>query len=487
MGVRAATATGLGLAGAVVTATGSWVPSFWGDEAASILSAERTLPSLFAVLGHVDAVHGTYYLFLHFWIELFGSSPFATRLPSALAMGVAVAGTFLIGDALVSRATGVIAAIVLAVLPSVSFFGGEARSYAFATAIAVWLTLAFLSAVRRPRPAWLPWVAYAVLLGFGVWVFLYVVLLVPAHGIYLLSSRATRRRLGRWVLAVLVGLALAAPILAIGYQQRAQISFLGSRRHLSYRSVLVYQWLGNGYLATLAWALVLVAVVAAVIVWRRRERSELTVLAAAIVVIPPLLLALISLVTPTYDIRYVSFAAPALALLVAIGITSLPRTWLRAVAVVAVVALAVPTDIGQREPEAYNPDADWARAASIIGSDAHPGDAVVFDATTRPSQRPRLALRLYPSDFVGLRDVELKQPFYERTTLWDSTLPVDQVAARLSGVRTVWLLQLTNTVDSDAGTSIFALRAQGYTQHLVATVNRMQIYRFTRGAESGAR
>jgi mannosyltransferase len=76
-------------AAALVSLTGSWIPSLWGDEAASIMSATRSLPSLFRMVGTVDAVHGAYYLGLHFWVNLFGASPFSVRLPSALAVGAA--------------------------------------------------------------------------------------------------------------------------------------------------------------------------------------------------------------------------------------------------------------------------------------------------------------------------------------------------------------------------------------------------------------
>src|SRR5450432_27004 len=56
-------ATLLGMAGMLVSFAGSWNPSFWGDEAASIMSAERPLSTLWAELSHIDAVHGLYYLF----------------------------------------------------------------------------------------------------------------------------------------------------------------------------------------------------------------------------------------------------------------------------------------------------------------------------------------------------------------------------------------------------------------------------------------
>ena len=70
----------LGLAATVLCAACSWVPSLWGDEAATLLSAKRPVGSLLGMLTHVDAVHGLYYLVIHGWIRLAGESPFALRL-----------------------------------------------------------------------------------------------------------------------------------------------------------------------------------------------------------------------------------------------------------------------------------------------------------------------------------------------------------------------------------------------------------------------
>ncbi|OZB84722.1 MAG: hypothetical protein B7X41_14955, partial [Microbacterium sp. 14-71-5] len=47
-----------GVVGLLAGVAGSWVPSFWGDEAASIMSASRTWPELWRMLQTVDGVHG---------------------------------------------------------------------------------------------------------------------------------------------------------------------------------------------------------------------------------------------------------------------------------------------------------------------------------------------------------------------------------------------------------------------------------------------
>ncbi|HYB82902.1 MAG TPA: hypothetical protein VED43_14925, partial [Mycobacterium sp.] len=60
---------------AVVAAviSGAWAsrPSLWFDEAATIsASASRTLPELWRLLSHIDAVHGLYYLLMHGWFAI---------------------------------------------------------------------------------------------------------------------------------------------------------------------------------------------------------------------------------------------------------------------------------------------------------------------------------------------------------------------------------------------------------------------------------
>ena len=51
------------------------VPSPWRDEAATVDAAQRPVAQIFALLGHVDAVNGAYYLCLHPVIAVLGSSP----------------------------------------------------------------------------------------------------------------------------------------------------------------------------------------------------------------------------------------------------------------------------------------------------------------------------------------------------------------------------------------------------------------------------
>ncbi|MES2171123.1 MAG: glycosyltransferase family 39 protein, partial [Actinomycetota bacterium] len=117
------------------------------------------------------AVHGTYYLFMHFWITLFGASELSVRLPSSIAVGIAVAGVVVLGTLLFSKRVAVIAAIVFVAIPRVNLDGVEGRAYAMTAAVAVWLTIFFVLLVRSRTPRRLVWVAYGLAVAASIYLF----------------------------------------------------------------------------------------------------------------------------------------------------------------------------------------------------------------------------------------------------------------------------------------------------------------------------
>jgi len=472
---------GLWAFGFLAALAGSWIPSFWGDEAASVMSAERSLPSLLAMLRNVDAVHGLYYLFLHFWIDAFGASELSVRLPSSIAVGAMVAGVFVLGRMLANRNLAVVAAIIAAVLPRTSYMGADARSYALSTTIAVWVTVLLIALLRRTFTSRarhrLAWIGYAIALTLGVYLFLYLGLLLLVHGAFVLSSRADRTSIRAWVKAAGLSALLSMPILVIGYAQRSQIAFLATRGYTTPKSIFVTQWFGNPALAVAAWTLIACVVVGAVLTWRRtRAVSPLIRLSIAWVLLPTIGLLALNAVTPAYNLRYVSFCIPGVALAIAAGIWLVRHRLLRIVLVVAVVALAIPTDVAQRGPFAKDGGSDLAQAASYVGANAASGDAIIFDRTTANRQRPRLAEHLYPADFVGLNDVALKTSYLDRTHLWDTTYPTSEISQQLANEDRVWVVELTGSPDDVDGTDIRALEVDGYAIATTQLIHRTVIY-----------
>ena len=484
-----------GLIGVVVAAWGSWTPSLWGDEVTSLMSAERPLPSLFTMLRHVDAVHGTYYFLLHWWVVVFGPSPFSIRFPSAIAVGLTVAAVVVVATRLGSARLGVIAGIACCLLPRVTYMGEEARSFALSAAIVSWLTVLLLELLRREHAPARLWVAYGILFAAGIYVFLYVALFALVHAVILVSARAQRATLVRWATIVGVAAVTAVPIVVFAILERRQISYLATHDQLSPDTVFSSLWFGAPWFAAAGWALIVVALVDAIRMRMRRSRASvdsglsettrtpsLVSVASAWLFLPTLVLVLGSAAIPAFTARYVSFCAPAAAILIACGIDALSRgrRWVDVVALVALAGLAAPIWFGQRTPYAKN-DSDWAVISSVIGSHAVAGDAVVFDESAHPSKKPRLAMHAYPAGFANTRDIALDVPYTANNGWADRAYTVAKAASlgRFDGIRRVWLIEYALGKADTYGTG--DLERLGFEERgAVIHTHRSLIVEFTR-------
>src|SRR5215472_8241944 len=161
-------------------------PSLWRDEGATLAAIHRSLPQLVSMLGHQDVVHGAYYVFMWLETRVAGTSALALRFPSAVGMAVAAALTATLGRRLVSSWAGLAAGLVFAVLPSVTWYAQNARSYALVTALATiasYLLVRAMAAGPGRRWRWLTGYGAALAaMGLGN---IFALLLIPAHGLTL--------------------------------------------------------------------------------------------------------------------------------------------------------------------------------------------------------------------------------------------------------------------------------------------------------------
>ncbi|WP_158614169.1 glycosyltransferase family 39 protein [Frondihabitans sp. PhB188] len=489
----------LGLFAWALASAWSWVPSFWGDEAASVLSAERPLPSLFRMLGHVDAVHGTYYLGLHFWIEVFGASPFSVRMPAAIATGLAAVGLYFLVRELRSRRLAVTAALLFAVVPRTIAFSDETRAYAFSAAIAAWSLFLLVRLVGRGVTSKRWWLGYGLLFAAGVYTFLYFGLFVVVHALVLLQARVPRDILRRWALATAGAVIAAAPVIVFGLGQHDQVGFLARRETVTPHSILVTTWFGEWWFAVIAWVLIVTAVAFFVVDLVRDRRVDLgaaqvgrprpislTWLGMAWFVGPLLILMAGNLVVADFTPRYLSYSAPAAGLLMAIGLVRIagligrtrPRRTLVATitGVALVLGVAAPIYAASRTPYAKN-NTGWQSISEVVGTSARAGDAVVFDESTRPSRLVRLSMYLYPAGYRGLRDVTLETPYADTNSWHDSVYTVDEALRhdRFDGVTTVWLVEYG---DDDYG--LKSLQDAGYAIASTHTAHNATILELTK-------
>jgi mannosyltransferase len=370
-----------------------------------------------------------------------------------------------------------------------TYAGEEARSYAFSAAIAAWLTVIFVELLRRKQHwPWL-WIAYGATLTLGFYLFLYVGLIALAHAVILVWMRPARSFTGRWLITVGLAAIAAVPILAMAFVERSQVAYLARTAEVTFNSVFVSLWFGTSQFAALAWLLLIAVGCVSAADWalrRRRSRAfaqqsgnirpapsrtvSLELVAGAWLIVPSAVLIGSSPILSDFTARYVTFAAPAAAILIACAIVRIARIarararlGILILLVAAVVATAVPVYSAQRGPYSKN-NSDWAEVSATVGAHAVPGDAVAFDESTRPSRRPRLAMRTYPAGFAGLADPTLRTPFTESTNWRDALYTIHNAVdlGRFNGVRRVWLVEYASGSHVDSS-GIPDLEAAGFS------------------------
>lgn len=133
-------------------------PTLSWDEASTADIVRRTPGQIWDLIQHVDAVLGPYYFLLHAWARVAGDSETALRVPSIVAMAAAVGVTGELGRRLFTPLTGLLAGVLLCIVPNTSRYAAEARPYAFTCLFSVLAVLLLLRVLERPRPR--RWVAY---------------------------------------------------------------------------------------------------------------------------------------------------------------------------------------------------------------------------------------------------------------------------------------------------------------------------------------
>ncbi|MGW0485156.1 glycosyltransferase family 39 protein [Nonomuraea sp. NPDC003214] len=364
-----------GAAAGAVAFSGTGAATLNGDELATISAASRSLAGLWELAQHIDGHFLPYYLFMHFWAKA-GTAELWLRLPSALAIAVAAGLLVALGRRLHSTRAGVTAAAVFAVLPSVSYYGAFARSYAFAAAAVVLSFWALHRAAERPEAA-RRWVVYGVSVALVCCTHLFAVLVLPAQLVAAVALLSRRDLLLRALPALTAGGVPAVVLGLVGYGERHAISWIPQRGP---EVLLKFPKMAAGA-AEAGLPLFAVALAGAGLLWwSARTRPGGRVWAATLLgwlVLPPLLLLAVShLVTPAYVDRYLFVTAPALALLAGLAAASVPRIALAACC--ALVAVTVAAGFAQhvevREPNGRFEDVPWA----LRRMDVRPGDAIVY-------------------------------------------------------------------------------------------------------------
>jgi mannosyltransferase len=424
--------------------TGIGTRQLWRDELSTLIISGYPLGELRNYVRVTDMVNAPYYLIMHFWTAVFGVSEVALRLPALLGFAATASLTALIGRRLFGTTVGLIAGVVLALMPYVVRYAEEARSFGLTAAAA---TLAFLLLLRAiERPTWWRWILYAAAVVAAGAFHLVALLVLPAHAVYVAVTwtRSRDRRLLIWLGAVVVAVAVLLPLLLVGRAQSDQVNWIPPTT-LDRTVDAIARFTGSAKVTAVLLGLALLGV------WPLGRRTA-TLLTWAVGPFVALLLA-----SPFMDLlldRYMLFTLPAFALLAAAAVERYAATitagrraaWQRFAApvlvVVLVFALGVETIVANRRVEA-TPEPDLRAAARVIAARFQPGDGIGYQGRT-----PELwawAVRYYlPADVDAPTLFLAPGPTVRYTAVCDRQ-------PTCAAVRRVWLVNTNSAADPMAG------------------------------------
>lgn len=135
-------------------------PSFSSDDIKSIEKSEKICASTLVEWTKRGGHHLFYYLVLHYWKLMAGSSEFALRLPTAIFGILSVFAFFKLSSLIFDNKTSLIGTLLLAVNPEHFFPSFALKQYTLALLLALTSLYLLLMALRKPRT--MLWIAFGI-------------------------------------------------------------------------------------------------------------------------------------------------------------------------------------------------------------------------------------------------------------------------------------------------------------------------------------
>ena len=358
----------------------------WGDEAMSTCMAQLPLGEVIAP--GLDTHPPLYYLLLHLWIQGTGRSLYALRFLSVAESLPMIALAYGLGNQLVSRRAGVLAAWLMALSPLQVYYAQELRMYAQVTVLGMASTLCLVHLMQSKKPAPSLWLGYWLTTLAAMYTHYQAFSLIAAQSLAALVFGARpRKRLLLW-LSGMLGLAIlylpwvSAQARFIGLHSSGQPYALSLAR----LAMIVGQGL-QSYMVGLAATPRFASIGALFGVFcgglglfalRKRPQSLAVLLFWLVCALG--LWWLVDPLMPFFHSRFVILGAPALLLLIAAGLDwvagrSRPATLVLLMSAAAVAAIPLR---GWYTDPAYRKSYYGTAIADIVRR-AQPGDIILLD------------------------------------------------------------------------------------------------------------
>lgn len=358
----------------------------WHDEGYSTMIINQPIGEIIART--VNDVHPPfYYIVLHIWQSIFGSSVISLRGLSVVCGVLAVLLLYLLLKRLFSENIARLGALLAAIGPFLVRYSDEMRMYSLATLLAVAATLLLVVAMQeKTRKKWLIWTSYGLIIAAGLYTQYFFVFLVPVHALYALQAYDWKiRKLisdrGWWLGNLLAGglFLLWLPTM-LDQMSRVQQGFWIPPVNLYSipNTISHFMTYNNDLTALFGYTLLLgVIIVPLIFFHRKKQLLRNTWLLAMWLLVPIICVTLLSLSgRPVYIDRYFSYSAPAFYALLALATYSprfKRRPWVRPLLIVAICSVLVIGIFNVGRSATHQ----MGRAAEVVNQSFRKGDLIV--------------------------------------------------------------------------------------------------------------
>lgn len=308
----------------ILRSFGIEVNSLAGDEPFSVYFAQMDIPD---ILRHLRPGNNPplYELFLHYWINIFGISEVAVRIPSLIFVSITAAFIYKIGNEFFTREVGVVAGLLFSFSNYATYFSHEARAYALFgmfTAISFYFFLRWLNNQYSAKVLVLFTVVNALLL----YTHYFGAMVIGLQVFYaLLFSYKESKKLKAIVLSLGASFVLFGPYIPVVIEQfsvtKEKGTWLTSPSGWSTVEYVLSQFANSNYIVKLTILIVVLTLLAHVREWRAIDRNTWVI--AGWFIVPFAGMFVLSYWVPMFHDRYLMHTVGGFILLIAISSVSL--------------------------------------------------------------------------------------------------------------------------------------------------------------------
>jgi len=380
--------------------------SYWIDEMSTVVEGQQSIQQLLSS-GRLDQPPA-YYIPFHFWVQFFGTSEVGTRTFSVLIGVSSIIVIYILGRELFGDAIGLLSAFFMAISEYQINYSQVARFYGFFELAALFSFLFFVLALRNKKYVY--FVLYGVTSLIMVYSHTHGLFILAAQNLYIfMQIKKFRNLITTWlicqVLIVLAFIPYFYPLLfSEGSLEKTVQSNVGSslpsivepfrsvyhfilpaRRERSSGIILANYALAGALFIVGIWIhaiklgkneIIAAGKKAVFSLWGGQEVKSKILLLSCWLICPILLPFILSfIVMPLYKHYYTISAAPALYLLLALGIFNIRKVVPLIISLSVLLVMIVPSLSYYYDTSIHE---QWREAATYVSDNSGPDEVIVF-------------------------------------------------------------------------------------------------------------